>query len=131
MMKSKDNSALAAMAGEPGGMSPERAHNINGATLDIALVQEGLVPLDKAADAMAYLEDVSLSEMLEAKAIIEAENRAAIGPGPHTITMICDDRLIAAIYALLHYRKGEVPAMANGKLIVIQEMPKFTRGSIQ
>lgn len=131
MMKSNDNSPLAAMAGEPGGMSPERAHNINGATLDIALVQEGLVSPDKAADAMAYLEDVSLIDMLEAKLIIEEENRQKIGPGPHTITMVCDDRLIAAIYALLRYSKGEVPAMANGKLIAIHEMPKFTKGSIQ
>lgn len=59
-------------------------------------------------DKVASLEGVSLAEMLQAKEVIEAENRrreayAKEHGGSYSISMVPADRLIAAAYVLDNY----------------------------
>ena len=84
-------------------MTPERAAEIVSAINDRALYQLGMV------QKLGSLAGVSLAEMVEAKNVIEAGNlearqRQEREGGSITIRTIPDDRLIAAAYALEHYR---------------------------
>lgn len=95
--------ALASPAPPP--MAPERAHEIVVAINDRLLFRLGL----KEPADIGSLAGVSLAEMLEAKAIVLAGNESARARqvrdgGSISIYMTPDDRLIAAAYALEHYR---------------------------
>lgn len=86
-------------------MTPERAKEIVSAINDRAYFKMGL----KEAPDIGSLEGVSLAEMLEAKNAVEAGNRAAQEHakqtgGTYSVSIIPDDRLIAAAYALEHYQ---------------------------
>lgn len=81
-------------------MTPERAQEIVTAINNRCMFTMDLFGVDK----LHSLKGVSLAEMLEAKEVIEAQNRAAESvDGSRTIKMIPDDRLIAAAYCMEHY----------------------------
>lgn len=85
-------------------MTRERAQEIVSAINDRAYFKMGL----KEAPDIGSLEGVSLAEMLEAKNTVEAGNKAAQERakqtgGTYSVSIIPDDRLIAAAYALEHY----------------------------
>lgn len=76
------------------------------------------------------LSEVSLPQMLEAKGIVESANRAAEEKAKNTatsfsISMVPDDRLIAAVYCSLHYRPDDVPILClpysgwNGNRLIV------------
>lgn len=72
-----------------------RAYAINAAMFRYALIREGVFE-PPAPDLSEY----TLSEMIAAgPAITAAENRKEGG----TLTVVCADRLVAALYALTHY----------------------------
>lgn len=83
-------------------MTLERACKINDAmcglyfrSIDVGRRHDG-----NPQDALA---GVSLADMLTAAAMIRAENASHPVAGQRTISSVPDDRLIAAIYTLLHY----------------------------
>lgn len=83
-------------------MTPERAAEIVSAINERALFQLDLVASVKP------LTDVSLAEMLEAKTMVQAANVAARerqkAEGESiTISVVPDDRIIAAAYTLEHF----------------------------
>jgi hypothetical protein len=86
-------------------MTLERAQEIVSAINDRCLFAMGLVEPAKVGS----LKDVSLADMLAAKAEVEAENarvaaHAREHGGSYSIRTIPADRLIAAAYALEHFR---------------------------
>ena len=85
---------------EANAMDDEQARAINRLLTRVTFAAHGLTD---DAPSMDELRTISLSEMLEAKGLIEAANKVGGGNGKRTITMVCDDRLIAAIYVLAHY----------------------------
>lgn len=69
------------------------------------------------------LEGVTLAEMLEARALVEAQNNEATAAqrsigGSITISIIPDDRLIAAAYALENYASTD-------SVVVAQPQPAY------
>ncbi|WP_439392386.1 hypothetical protein ACRQ5Q_22585 [Bradyrhizobium sp. PMVTL-01] len=63
------------------------------------------------------LEDVSLGEMMEATNMVRNANQAAraaaeINGGGCTISIVPDDRLIAAVYTLHHYPCSREPILS-------------------
>ncbi|WP_234053678.1 MULTISPECIES: hypothetical protein [unclassified Xanthobacter] len=86
-------------------MREDRAHEIVAAINSWAAVTLGLDV------SMGGLEGVSLAEMLEAKEIVETRNRRAADAaeasgGSYSISVVPDDRLVAAAYCLDHYPTG-------------------------
>jgi hypothetical protein len=85
------------------------------------------IEITRAVNARAYvsmgistdcpsLDGISLAEMLEAKRIVEDGNRAAKAKataegGSCSISIIPDDRLIAAVYAIHHYQPDNGPIL--------------------
>lgn len=66
-----------------------------------------------------WLEEVSLADMLEAKAAVERLDREQKPDvnGTRTFHMKPDDRLIAAVYVLLHYDAGRYePILTDARL---------------
>ena len=79
-------------------MEIERAHEIVSAINDRCFFSIGL------KESAASLEGVTLADMIAAKRLIEAKNAAAESvSGSRTISMVPDDRLIAAAYCMEHY----------------------------
>lgn len=99
-------------------MPIDRAEAINAAMVNAALWTQGII--DDEPDLSA-LSGVSLADMLAAKAGIEARNAAArTASGGYTITVIPDDRLIAAAYTLLSYDAEHRPIVcAGGKAVAV------------
>lgn len=91
-------------------MTPERAAEIVAAINNRAFMSMGL------ADQAGSLQGVSLAEMLEAKALVkqgneESEAGARRSGGGYSISCTPDDRLIAAVYTLEHYRPDTKPIL--------------------
>jgi len=84
-------------------LSLGRAHALNSAMVKLALEREGIVSTTR--QEIDLLRAASLIDLAEAAAVVkEAEEREAIGhTGPRSVSMVCDDRLVAAIYAFLHF----------------------------
>lgn len=81
-------------------MDLDTARQINNWLSHAALVVDGLGDV-RAFDALA---DVSLADMMEARNIMDRENRKDVRTlGGRVITTVCDDRLIAAIYATIRF----------------------------
>jgi len=55
------------------------------------------------APDLALLRRASLADLVAARDHVQDRNRAPGDGGPRTISTVCDDRLIAAIYTMLHY----------------------------
>ena len=71
---------------------------------------------------LSDLKDYSLKELLEANQIIKEINQSKInaGNGMMTIRIACEDRLIAAVYVLMHYdASGGAIAMMDDKILGI------------
>lgn len=85
-------------------MELARAHKIVGDCVQNAMRAMGLY--DDAPDLSGY----SLEEMLEAGRLVSAENLD--GPGPKEIHVVCDPRLLAALYVAHHY-DGDAPNRAE------------------
>ncbi|MBN9525715.1 MAG: hypothetical protein J0H82_05920 [Alphaproteobacteria bacterium] len=101
-------------------MPLDRARAISTAIQNAYLWAQGII--DHKPD-LAALNGVSLAEMLASKAAIEAENRAArarSSGGSYPIFSICDDRLIAAAYVLVHYEPDRKAIVADsGKAVAV------------
>lgn len=88
-------------------MTPDAADHINAELVKARLAGMGIGgPPD-----LDFLRTCSLSELLAARDVVSAANAAARNAGPpYTLTTVCDDRLIAAIYTALHYDPTEADA---------------------
>lgn len=86
----------------------ERAEDIVGAMCDLYLGDIGCAPdelpaADKFEAACNLLAHLSLSDMLNARSLVEQWNERPSGPGGKWFMCVPEDRLIAAIYTLVHY----------------------------
>ena len=92
------DAALAALA-----LPLERAQALNKAMFNLALEREGLAkcPLDQ----LTLLRGASLLELTQAGPIVRAHDQAKApsADGTRTFSMVCDDRLVAAVYTFLHF----------------------------
>ncbi|MFG1376111.1 hypothetical protein [Xanthobacter autotrophicus] len=91
-------------------MTPERAREIVAAINNRALITIGI------DQPLLSIEGVTLAEMLEAKAMVVAQNKRAEAEarqrgGRYSISMVPDDRLIAAAYALQHFAVSQEPIL--------------------
>jgi len=75
-----------------------------------------------------WLEKVPLAEMIEAKALVENDNkgRPSNSDGSKSFSIIPDDRLIAAVYVLLHYDAGRAPILTDSRLDRALGMLRFS-----
>lgn len=92
-------------------MEIERARNIVKAVNARCFVTIGL------ERELPSLDGVSLAEMIEAKAIVDNVNKssaaaAKISGGGYSISVVPDDRLIAAVYCMDHYPCSREPVLA-------------------
>jgi hypothetical protein len=104
-------------------MTLEQAREINEKLVNFYIhhILDGEIPLPD-------IKDISLQDMITATEIIKAQNVKLVGPG-YVLEAFLDDRAIAAIYTLQHYRAAiaddpEPIIVADGKglfLLRIQE----------
>jgi hypothetical protein len=93
-------------------MTLEEATEINSVCFYNSMIRFGLDE-GKAKSLKPY----TLGQLIEARDIINLENlKAQANPSPRTVTIVCDDRLLAALYAAEHY---DPEPMANAKPIVV------------
>ncbi len=92
-------------------MNIERAREINSAMLNAALYKDGLVAV--CPDLSRY----SLLEMVQAGPMVRADDDPS---QPGRYTMVCDDRLVAALYTLCHFQ-AEVPSVDGIEPIVVDQ----------
>jgi len=105
----------------------DRAHKIVEAILG-----RSFVTMDLPGD-LSSLTGVSLLDMIHAKEIVEQQNSdaaaaAKLNGGSYSISVVPDDRLIAAVYVLEHYPHSEdailaVPVqnfLGNVKAVAVQ-----------
>lgn len=81
----------------------ERAKALNGAMISLALEREGIGKC--AWSDVTMLREASLVDLVHAAALVKADDarRAPNPDGSRSVSMVCDDRLVAAIYAFLHF----------------------------
>ena len=92
-------------------MTPERAEEIISEICWRSFTSMGL----NENRPLASLSGVTLSEMLEARSIIEEQNRRQREKaGTVTLTVIPDDRLIAEVYAFENYEPDRRPIIRVG-----------------
>lgn len=95
-------------------MTLDEAIKIVHAINSFCLAQMGLGETD-----VKTVEPLSLVDMLEAKRlVIERNDAERAKDGAHTIYMYPDDRLIAAVYSLLHYRSGMMSDKHDDEILV-------------
>jgi hypothetical protein len=106
-------------------MDRERAYEVNAAMVRVQMFSMGLEEI--CPDVSVY----SLAEMVQAARVIKAIEDAETSPdGSQTITVTCDDRLVAAIYAMTHH-DGEPNGnpkpilVAHGKALVCVDVSKL------
>jgi hypothetical protein len=113
-----------------GGLPPalfgdlERARAINGDLVKWWLVTEGLDP-GPAPD----LSRLSLPELVFATMMIEAENerkKGQDGGRGRSMEVVCDMRLLAAIYTFLHYEPDPFPYKIERPIIRFQDVTLAT-----
>lgn len=99
-------------------MTIERAHEINGCMLDHGLLRFDLVE----EKDLVPLTEYSLQEMLTATQMVKDANPK--GAGTHT--MVCDERLIAALYVAYHYPAANDPTSIDpivqakdGRMVIV------------
>lgn len=82
-----------------------RAHMLNKAMLDLAMERDGLRKISRS-DINLLLE-ASLVEMAQARVVIkqDEDDRGFGTPDgvSRSVSMVCDDRLVAAIYAFMQF----------------------------
>lgn len=99
-------------------MTLECAHEINRHMLDHGLLRFHLVE----EKYLVPLTDYSLQDMLTATEMVRAANPK--GAGTHT--MVCDERLIAALYVAYHYPAANDPesiepiiTAKDGRMVIV------------
>lgn len=76
-------------------MTINEAKEINGRLVTAGLWNLGLPNRGEYPDLQSY----SLPQMIEATRLVQAANDEEVGkPGIHTVSTVCADRLIAALY---------------------------------
>lgn len=80
-----------------------RAKALNKAMVTLGLEREGLARISTAD--LALLRGASLVELSDAGRMVKAfqDVQPAGADGSRTFSMVCDDRLVAAIYTFLHF----------------------------
>jgi hypothetical protein len=91
-------------------MDLARARRIVSAINDRCLAHVGL-PRN-----LATLKNISLADMMEAKRVVENANEAAeaaarITGEQYRVSMVPDDRLLAAVYCIDHFPASDEPAL--------------------
>jgi hypothetical protein len=87
-----------------------RAREINRAMVDAVLFMQGVT---EDRDGLKDLSGYTLREMIDAAGVIKAaeelEHKFLPSGAPRSFAMVCDDRLVAALYCAAHYqaRPGE------------------------
>lgn len=85
-------------------MTPESAQQINAEMVKTHLHGMGI----GKAPNFTFLRSQRLADLIAARDLVAASNAAATAAGPpYTLTTVCDDRLVAAIYTALHYDPSE------------------------
>lgn len=81
----------------------ERAQRINSAMFALALERDSIAKI--RLDQITLLRETSLADMAAAGPMIKAhdEQQPANPDGSRSFSVICDDRLVAAIYAFIHF----------------------------
>lgn len=84
-------------------MTVDRALQLNSAMVSLAFEREGLGRCKP--DAFAMLRKATLAELAAVGAILQKheDEQTPSDTGTRTFCMKCDDRLVAAIYAFLHF----------------------------
>ena len=98
----------------------------------VAILGRAFVTMDLPGD-LSSLTGVSLLDMIHAKEIVEQHNKdaaaaAKLNGGSYSISVVPDDRLIAAVYVLEHYPHSDdailaVPVksfLGNVKAVAVQ-----------
>jgi len=104
-----------------------RATAINAAVVAVRMWTLGVADVEPD---LSNLAGVDLADMLTAKAIVQAVNAAAAAnpAGGYSITVVPDDLLIAATYALLNAEASLKPIMAaGGKAVAVLPLHGGTR----
>jgi hypothetical protein len=80
-----------------------RAIALNSAMISVAFEREGLKKV--SLKDLALLREASIVEMSNAAGIVRKfdEEKPANPDGTRSVRLVCDDRLVAAIYTFLHY----------------------------
>ena len=106
-------------------MTIDRAYEINS-----LLIQHGMFDVNPNCDPLPPgLESVGLDEMLEATNLVRANGSVKVG-NETTYTMVCDHRVIAAIYCAYHFHPGRgdeihaVAKSADGRMVVVIQAKK-------
>jgi hypothetical protein len=84
-------------------MDLDRARQIVAACVNHSLFRMGVIE-----EPPPSLAEYSLGELLEANEMIRAQNDEVDAAGNRKIQIVCDDRLIAALYVLYHYEASEL-----------------------
>lgn len=95
----------------------ERLDVERGVHLNARMFQHGMYRLEVAEDPGDSLEDDDLLDMVLAARMVRAtEDATPIVPGQgRTISTVCDDRMVAALYTLYHY--DAVPSIHDAEPI--------------
>jgi hypothetical protein len=110
-------------------MDIKRAREINKICCDWYMFGIGVDDREPPGDA---LEGVSLKEMIEAKELVqEANKEAAVKDGSRTISCVCDDRFLAALYTAHNYtgnlaKACEPVAGSSKNAVVVVLRSEFT-----
>ena len=105
----------------PQPMTPELAAEINSAMVAHSMFAMGLREARPPS-----LARYTLRQMLDATEFVAAEDKAAVSVnGSKTIRMVCDPRLVAALYTLYHY---EAQDPEEGQVSTVVE--NTTRGLV-
>lgn len=87
----------------PPPMALERAKALNSAMFALSLERDGI--LKCGLNQLALLREATLAELIQVGPIVSAADKAKPGAadGTRSFSMTCDDRIVAAIYAFLHF----------------------------
>jgi hypothetical protein len=98
-------------------MTVERAQEIVGKLDDVAFITWGLI-----RGPTPDLSGITLAEMVDACSIVR-EQETIEADGSRAMMAVPDDRLVAAIYAALHYDLQQEPIVIIGnKALVMDEL---------
>lgn len=81
----------------------ERALALNSAMFALCMEREGIATIRQ--DQITLLKGASLIELANASRLVkeDEDKRPAYADGSRSFSMVCDDRIVAAIYAFLHF----------------------------
>lgn len=99
---------LAALAWFPrvGGLSVDRAEAVNATCVGAAMDDMGL---ESSKEPPLRLKDLSLAEMVDAVRVVREHEQRKLcdADGRRSMSVVCDDRLLAALYVATHYEPSK------------------------